>query len=194
MKHIICIVAKTGRGKDTLAKQITKHLGIKQICSYTTRPKRDCEVDGREHYFITDKQADEILYKDTILALACKPNGVRYFATLESFDEDRAIYVIDPEGIDWMRKNVEDKNLAKLFIVELYAKNKDIEERIRLRGDDFEAYKKRIEYEDIEFEQFHKDESYDVSISATLTVQQVYETFVKAYNEWLLENDQWKDV
>lgn len=195
MKHIICIVAKTGRGKDTLARQITSKMGIKQICSYTTRPMRDCEMDGREHYFISDEMADDILKKETILALACKSNGVRYFSTLESFSEDKIIYIIDPEGIYWMKKNVAEKDLADLFIVELYADDKDIEPRIKARGDDWDAYTIRIENEKQEFEDFHKSNEYNISINAMLTPDEVYEEFSNAYNKWCIEtlSKRWED-
>ena len=46
MKEIICIVAKTGRGKDTLAKRISYELKIPTLCSYTTRDMREDDVEG----------------------------------------------------------------------------------------------------------------------------------------------------
>ena len=47
MKTIICIVGKTGTGKDTIAKYLYNKYGIDAICSYTTREKRDYETDGK---------------------------------------------------------------------------------------------------------------------------------------------------
>lgn len=184
MKTIICIVAKTGRGKDTLAKQIHDKLGIEQVCSYTTRPKRDYETDGKEHWFITPEESKRIQENETVLAYAHKPSGVEYFATLEKIEGNSIVYVIDPEGIDWMRKNISDLNKANIFVVELYADNKDIEPRIKMRGDDWDTYTERIANEEEEFETFHKSGNPDVSINALLTIDEVYEEFRKAYFIW----------
>ena len=61
-KTIICLVGKTGTGKDTIAKFLYETFGIESICSYTTRPKRDYEINGVEHYFI-DKEKMAYLRK-----------------------------------------------------------------------------------------------------------------------------------
>ena len=174
MNKIIVISGKQYSGKDTLAKVIENQLGIKQICSYTTRPKRDYEINGKEHWFVTPEESEKIKAEQTLLAYAHKPSGVEYYATLESFESDKIVYIIDPEGIYWMRENVQDKDKAKLFIVELYADDKSIEPRIKARGDNWEQYCERIKNEHDEFEDFHRNGNPNVSISALLTVQQVY--------------------
>ena len=43
---IIALEGKTASGKDSVAKFIEASYGIKQVVSYTTRPKRDYEKDG----------------------------------------------------------------------------------------------------------------------------------------------------
>lgn len=187
MKDVICIVAKTGRGKDTLAKQIKSNLGINQICSYTTRPKRDYETNGKEHWFISEEQAADIIKNETVLAYAKKPSGVEYFTTVESFKETKIVYIVDPEGIDWLRKNSSIINKVRLFVVELYAKDEDIESRIRARGDDWDTYLKRIENEKEEFERFHESGNPNVSIDALLPIEQVFNKFKDSYSKWAIE-------
>ena len=59
-KKIICLLGETASGKDTIAKYITKTLDIKQVVSYTTRPIRSNEQNGREHWFISKEEMAEI--------------------------------------------------------------------------------------------------------------------------------------
>lgn len=56
MGKIICLMGKSGSGKDTLYKQLMadEKLALRPIVPYTTRPIRDGEQDGVE-YFFTDE-------------------------------------------------------------------------------------------------------------------------------------------
>ena len=49
MKKLFCIIGETARGKDTLAKILENDYGLRQVVSYTTRPIRPGEKDGREN-------------------------------------------------------------------------------------------------------------------------------------------------
>ena len=57
-KNLICLVGETSRGKDTVAKILQEDYNLKPVCSYTTRPMRPGEIEGREHYFITRELAE----------------------------------------------------------------------------------------------------------------------------------------
>jgi len=50
---IIIITGFSGAGKDSIAKDLSK-IGYEFIISYTTRPKKDNEVDGKDYYFVKD--------------------------------------------------------------------------------------------------------------------------------------------
>lgn len=45
---LITITGPSGAGKDTVARMLSDLGGYKVICSYTTRPKREGEIDGVE--------------------------------------------------------------------------------------------------------------------------------------------------
>lgn len=49
---LITITGPSGAGKDTVARMLSDFVGYKVICSYTTRPKREGEIDGVEHHFV----------------------------------------------------------------------------------------------------------------------------------------------
>ena len=56
MGKIFCLMGKSNSGKDTIFKELMKDKGLelKAIVSYTTRPIRTNECDGREYYFIDE--------------------------------------------------------------------------------------------------------------------------------------------
>lgn len=59
MGKIYCICGKSSSGKDTVYKRLLadKELGLNQLVTYTTRPIREGEVNGREYFFIDEAEA-----------------------------------------------------------------------------------------------------------------------------------------
>lgn len=112
-RKLICILGQTCSGKDSIANALVKNYGHKTICSYTTRPKRDNEVEGREHYFVTDEEFNKLLETHTRDIIAYTQIGdYRYLAL---FDEilTKDIYIIDPQGFQYLKDNFGD-------VVDLY--------------------------------------------------------------------------
>ncbi len=50
---------KSASGKDTMAKKCVEY-GYKPIISYTTRPMRPGEVDGKDYHFVSDVEFDKL--------------------------------------------------------------------------------------------------------------------------------------
>ena len=59
----IILVGKAASGKDHLRKRFESR-GFKYSVSYTTRPPREGEIDGKDYFFITDEQAKKIFKSD----------------------------------------------------------------------------------------------------------------------------------
>lgn len=93
---IICIVGPSGSGKTTLANIASKELNIPTLCSYTTRPKRENEINGIDHFFVSK---EEMPTKDKMLAYT-KFGDYEYWANIEQIPIDKPIiYVIDEKGM-----------------------------------------------------------------------------------------------
>lgn len=93
---IVCIVGPSGSGKTTLANIASKELKIPTLCSYTTRPKRDNEINGIDHFFVSK---EEMPTKDKMLAYT-KFGDYEYWASIEQIPIDKPIiYVIDEKGL-----------------------------------------------------------------------------------------------
>lgn len=93
---IVCIVGPSGSGKTTLANIASKELSIPTLCSYTTRPKRENEINGIDHFFVSK---EEMPTKDKMLAYT-KFGDYEYWASIEQIPIDKPIiYVIDEKGL-----------------------------------------------------------------------------------------------
>ena len=73
MHHIYLILGKSASGKDTLYRKLMEmgDLVLGTIVSYTTRPIRDGEKDGREYHFTTVPSFLEDQEKGLVIESRC---------------------------------------------------------------------------------------------------------------------------
>lgn len=111
---IVCIVGPSGSGKTTLASIASKELNIPTLCSYTTRPKRENEINGVDHFFVSN---EEMPTKDKMLAYT-KFGDYEYWSSIEQIPEDKPIlYVIDEKGLMMLMEEWGDQyKIASLLI------------------------------------------------------------------------------
>lgn len=95
---LITITGPSGAGKDTIARIMSEMTDWPIICSYTTRPMREGEQDGREHHFVKRLSADAA----DVLAYT-QYGGYEYWATVDQI-KDIAIYVVDEAGLMFIKK------------------------------------------------------------------------------------------
>lgn len=186
MKRIIAVIGKTRGGKDTVANYITANYGINAVCSYTTRPKRDYETDGVEHYFVSDERMKEILETEHIIAYVKKPNGVQYGASIECLNGDIVIYIIDPDGIKDLEKTTRGMDID---IIKLYIQCPEdlILERALNTGVDLEVTKERLKYERDEFDSYYNADLYDYCIENDDTLELLKENVDIFMNKYFSE-------
>ncbi len=69
MNHIFCMMGKSASGKDTLFRLLSEDasLLVSAHVPCTTRPIREGEVPGREYYFYSDEQYEEMLEAGKII-------------------------------------------------------------------------------------------------------------------------------
>lgn len=96
MMNIFYIMGRSGSGKDTIYKELLKSsrlsgLVFKQVILHTTRPMRQGEKDGREYYFITDEQFEDMRSNNKFVEIReyNTVNGVwKYGTSIDSFNQD----------------------------------------------------------------------------------------------------------
>ena len=71
MGKIFCIKGKSSSGKDTLYQLLLnkEELHLSRIIPYTTRPRRRLEEDGREYFFVDEKQQQKMEEEGKIIEL-----------------------------------------------------------------------------------------------------------------------------
>lgn len=89
---------------------LSDFVGYKVLCSYTTRPKREGEIDGVEHHFVEKCYVP----RDKMLAYT-QYGGYEYWTTIEQVG-DKAIYVIDEEGLKALCEKFPEIELFKICV------------------------------------------------------------------------------
>lgn len=88
-KGLLAVISGfSGAGKGTLIKKMMgDHEGYALSVSATTRSPRPGEVDGREYFFVTKEQFEEMIREDALIEYASYQDN--YYGTPKAFVEKR---------------------------------------------------------------------------------------------------------
>lgn len=85
---LVVISGFSGAGKGTLMKELLRQYPNYALSvSATTRQPRPGEVDGREYYFLSETQFDEMIEQDQLVEYACYCG--RYYGTPRPYVEQQ---------------------------------------------------------------------------------------------------------
>ena len=145
---LIIFSAPSGAGKSSLIRELIE-LGEKSIelsVSATTRSPRDGEVHGKDYFFISDDEFNQMKENDAFLESATV-HGFQY-ATLKSFVDEKinsgisVILDIDVQGFMQINRSLTEH--TSMFI--LPPSFDELEKRLNTRGlDSKEVISKRLE-------------------------------------------------
>ena len=122
---IVCIVGPSGSGKTLMSKYLWTQYSIPYIVSCTTRPMREGEKDGVDHFFVSPEVIRQAERDNNILAYT-KFGGYEYCALKEIPYQHRACtYVIDEDGVRYLMEHCQDE--FELLVVYVDA---SVEERL----------------------------------------------------------------
>lgn len=166
---IILLVGKTNSGKSSLAKKLCERMGLSQLISQTTRPKRS-EADT-DHTFVT---MDEYIRakENGEIAIDTEIAGNYYYATIKQlYNAD--LYTINPEALNRLLA----LDLPNIKFVTVYISCPDHlrEERAIKRGDNKFEFRKRSLAERQQFRRFVSEEKWNYAINNT-NFAQAYST------------------
>ena len=158
MIGIYIISAPSGSGKSTLVNEIRKIVpGLEFSVSYTTRPPRGSEQNGREYFFVTRPEFEAMLRKDEFLEHADVFGN--YYGTARRFLREAAekehdlLLDIDVQGAAQIKQKLPEA--VSIFI--LPPDRKILEWRLRNRSlDSEEVIQRRLVTATREIENYSK--------------------------------------
>jgi guanylate kinase len=146
--NLFIVSAPSGAGKSSLVKAaLADDKGLTLSVSYTTRPPRAGELNGREYHFVDRKTFEAMLERGDFLESA-EVHGNRYGTSQKWIEETRAkgldiMLEIDWQGARQVRKAFADA--VSVFILPPPPALPELERRLRGRGQDSEeAIQRRL--------------------------------------------------
>jgi guanylate kinase len=158
MSIVYIVSAPSGSGKSTLVNvlfTLVPHLDFS--VSYTTRPPRGSEKNGKEYFFITKQEFDAMIAADEFLEHAnvfgkCYGTAKRFLREAEAAGHD-LLLDIDVQGAAQIKQKIPDA--VSIFI--LPPGREQLEWRLRNRGQDSEEeIRRRLDTARREIEQYTK--------------------------------------
>ena len=177
---LLVIVGKTGVGKDTISKSLYD-MGYNKIVTYTTRPKRENEIDGRDYHFISKNMflaMKSLGYFADITSFRAYNNNKKetwyYGVTQQSLVECNyhnsystkgdKVLIVNPSGLKTLRKS---NTPMLVFHVDL--PTDIIRERLEQRGDSQKEINRRLKADAKDFKNIDKYVDFRLSNDGTLS-------------------------
>lgn len=144
---MLVLSSPSGAGKTSICKKILEtEKNLVMSISYTTRPKRKSEEDGKDYFFVKKKKFDELQEKKFFVESALVFD--HFYGTPKNFIENNIrkgkdiLFDIDWQGaqklVDYSKNDV-----VSIFV--LPPSNKILLERLKKRNEDsYEIVKKRM--------------------------------------------------
>ncbi len=135
--NLFIVSAPSGAGKTSLVKRLQDELeDIVISTSHTTRPQRLGEVHGKDYYFVTVEEFEQMLAEDAFLEYAKVFDhyyGTSQKVVIESLNQGLDVIL----EIDWQgARQVKEKMPQSRSIFILPPSRQVLEERLRSRGQD----------------------------------------------------------
>lgn len=143
----LLFVGPDGSGRHTLSEAIGITLQIPRVVSYTTRPKREKETEGKEYFYISTEAFKAMEENGEFIEIFIS-DGIHYGikkADCERLLKDYGSFfaILSPEGCE-MFKKLFDKTLT-IFI---YADRDTVTQRQFARGDDQQSVDRHLSHYD----------------------------------------------
>ena len=118
---IFYIIGKSASGKDSLYKEILKKTGLKVYTMYTTRPKREYEIQGREYNFTDDGELKRLRAEKKVIEerTYMTVHGPWTYFTVDdgSFDKGHDLLMIGTlESYVSMKKYMGEERVFPIYI------------------------------------------------------------------------------
>lgn len=174
---LIILVGPTCAGKTTLAKYMEEKHGYKRVVTYTTRPKREGEVDGVDYNFVTREVFEWMLSEGELLEHTeynAHFGNCMYGSMVTEEDlQGKHVIVLNPDGAMAARARFKPSDI---FIVYLECPEYTCVTRAKDRGDNMSEVLRRLKEDEIHsFQKFRSQHTFDLVIYGSPDCEAEYE-------------------
>jgi guanylate kinase len=140
---LFVVTGPSGSGKSTIVHHVLSDLrNVRFSVSHTTRPKRNSEEEGREYYFVSNKEFERMIARQKFVEWAVVHG--QYYGTSKKEVEEKGksgdvILDIDVQGAAQIRK----KYRKAVFVFVLPPRFQELKRRLEERGSDSPAVIRR---------------------------------------------------
>ena len=170
---ILIITGPSGVGKNTIIDALSKKLDFNFSVSHTTRPKRVSEVNGKDYYFISNEDFQNMINNNELVEFE-EYGGFAYGTSRKELNQDGLVILdLEVNGATKLLNNNND--FIGLFID---IDDKELINRLKNRGHNSEFINKRMElaskqrkYKDM---YHYKIENVDINTSVNEIIDIIY--------------------
>tara|TARA_S200000501_G_C20765760_1_gene718200 strand:+ start:306 stop:836 length:531 start_codon:yes stop_codon:yes gene_type:complete len=170
---ILIITGPSGVGKNTIINALSKKLDFNFSVSYTTRPKRVSELNGKDYYFISNEEFQNMINNNELVEFE-EYGGFAYGTSRKELNQDGLVILdLEVNGATKLLNNNND--FIGLFID---IDDKELINRLKNRGHNSEFINKRMElaskqrkYKDM---YHYKIENVDINTSVNEIIDIIY--------------------
>lgn len=143
----IIICGKSGSGKDHLRKKLEER-GFQYGVPYTTRPRREEEINGRDYWFLSDFDFQQRQSSD-YFSFVSRFNNWSYGFSQASWNY-QDIFILTPNVINQLSK----RDRSNSFIIYLDIEKSIRRSRIQMRNSNEDSLERRLIADDEDFSDF----------------------------------------
>ena len=181
---MIVLAGASASGKTEVAKELAKKYGITKVITTTTRNMRVGEVNGRDYFFVSKEQFEQMLVDDKFVEHTIY-NGNYYGSTKDQIAPNKCV-VIDPAGL---RAYIALNN-PRIVTFFLDSEEETRFKRMLLRGDKEEDARRRLEHDRFAFKPGNvADVDYHVD-SENFNIEEVTDYIYRKYLQRLEQRGQ----
>jgi guanylate kinase len=156
-KKRLILVGKAASGKDHARKVCEQWLGMNYAISYTTRPPREGEEDGKDYFFIPNRDFNKMINEDKWYEYVVF-NGWYYGTTREQMETPGQVFIMTPKGLSHLTPEDRQESLVIYFEIDEDIRRNRMNERVG----NADSVERRIEADRIDFADYT---DYDEKIS-----------------------------
>lgn len=123
----IILVGPGASGKDFMRKRLEER-GMTYAVSYTTRPPRPGEIDGKDYFFLSQEQC-QLMKDENEFYEVIDFNGWTYGTTLKQFYRDD-VFIMTPSGLSHLSEEDRSKSFVIFFDIDEEVRRQRLSERV----------------------------------------------------------------